>query len=206
MLLAFANDEDIHAATAATVLGIPIETVDKDKRRIAKNVNFGLAYGQTAFGLARGTGMSHSEARKFINTYFDKYPGVKRYIDQTKQLAAEQGYVTTLMGRRREFPGLSRLKGPQRGRAEREAINSPVQGTAADIMKKAMIDLHRILKERQLKSRMLLQVHDELVLEAPTDEVEIVANLTREVMSQAFELKIPLKVDVEIGDNWLDMQ
>lgn len=205
LLAAFNNDEDIHAATAANVLGVPIDEIDKDQRRIAKAVNFGLVYGQTAFGLAQGTSMSQKEARQFIDTYFEKYPGVQQYINQTKQLAAEQEYVTTLTGRVRQFPGLARLRGPQRGRMEREAINAPIQGTAADIMKQAMIDLHAALQQRHYRSRMLLQVHDELVLEAPEEEVDAVSALVRRVMSEAFELQIPLKVEVEVGDNWLEM-
>ena len=206
LLKAFANDEDIHTATAATVLDIPQAEIDKYQRRIAKTVNFGLIYGQTAFGLAQTTGMSRDEARDFIDTYFSKYPGIKRYIEDTKQMAADQGYLTTLIGRRRDFSRLAELSGPQRAAIEREAINMPIQGCAADIMKQAMIDLHAALKKEGLKSRMLLQVHDELVLEAPKAEVNQVATLTREVMSQAFELKVPLKVDVEVGQNWLEME
>ncbi|MBN1995260.1 MAG: DNA polymerase I, partial [Anaerolineae bacterium] len=203
---AFAHDEDIHAATAAAVLNIPIEQVDKYQRRVAKTVNFGLIYGQSAFGLAQGTGMSRDEARDFINTYFEKYPGIKRYIDETKTLAAQQGYVATLLGRRRDFSYLAGMKGPQRAAAEREAVNMPIQGTAADIMKQAMITLHAELKKQKLQSRLLLQVHDELVLEAPQAEVEPVVKLTRRVMSKAFALRVPLKVDVEVGQNWLEME
>jgi len=206
LLQAFANDEDIHAATAAAVLGIPLAEVDKYQRRIAKAVNFGLVYGQSAFGLARGTDMSQEEARDFINTYFEKYPGIKNYIENTKKMAAEQGYVSTLLGRRRDFSYLATMKGPQRAAAEREAINMPVQGTAADIMKQAMITLHAKLQEQKLQSRLLLQVHDEVVLEAPEAEVDAVVKLTRQVMSQAFELRVPLKVDVEVGQNWLEME
>jgi DNA polymerase-1 len=180
--------------------------VDKYQRRIAKTVNFGLIYGQSAFGLAQGTGMSQTDARQFIETYFSKYPGIKKYIDDTKKMATEQGYVATLLGRRRDFSNLAALSGPQRGAAEREAINMPIQGTAADIMKQAMIDLHRALREGNFKSRMLLQVHDELVLEAPEAEVAEVAALTRQVMAQAYPLKVALKVDVEVGDNWLEME
>jgi DNA polymerase-1 len=205
LLQAFANDEDIHAATAAAVLDIPIENVDKYNRRIAKTVNFGLIYGQSAFGLSQTTGMSRDEAISFIDTYFEKYPGVKQYIDDTKALAAEQGYVTTLAGRRRDFSHLAGLSGPQRARAEREAINMPIQGTAADILKQAMINLHTELKKRSLKTQMLLQVHDELVLEAPEAEVDEAVKLTREVMSSAFELRASLKVDGEVGQNWLEM-
>jgi len=206
LLQAFANDEDIHASTAAAVLGLPIEEVDKYQRRIAKTVNFGLIYGQSAFGLAQSTGMSRDEARDFINTYFERYPGIKRYIDETKKMAAEQGYVETLLGRRRDFSNLAEMKGPQRGAAEREAINMPIQGTAADIMKQAMIDLHARLRAEQSRSRILLQVHDELVLEAPEDELADAARLTQQVMSSAFELRVPLKVDVEVGQNWLEME
>ncbi|MCB0213326.1 MAG: DNA polymerase I, partial [Anaerolineae bacterium] len=205
LLTAFENDQDIHTATASAVLGIPQDQIDKYQRRIAKTVNFGLIYGQTAFGLAQGTGMSREEARVFIETYFEKYPGVKTYIERTEKLAAEQGYVETLLGRKRDFSQLADLTGAQRSRAEREAINMPIQGTAADIMKQAMINLHRQLAEQKFKSRMLLQVHDELVVEAPDDELDQAIKLTHDVMSEAFKLRIPLKVDVEVGKNWLEM-
>jgi DNA polymerase-1 len=203
---AFERDEDIHAATAAAVLGIPLSQVTKDQRRIAKSVNFGLSYGQSAFGLAQQTGMSHAEAAQFIKTYFEKYPGVLQYIERTKRQAAEQGYVETLLGRRRYFPGLAKMRGPERSRAEREAINMPIQGTAADIIKIAMTRLHRALAERQLQACSVLQVHDELVVEAPEPEVKTLAPLLREVMSNAFRLAVPLKVDVEVGHNWLEME
>jgi DNA polymerase-1 len=206
LLQAFANDEDIHTATAAAVLGIPQEQIDKYQRRIAKTVNFGLVYGQSAFGLARGTGMELEAAREFIKTYFEKYPGIKRYIDETKKMALEQGYVETLLGRRRDFSNLAQLKGPQRGAAEREAINMPIQGTAADIMKQAMITLHAQLRQQKLQSRLLLQVHDEVVLEAPDNEVKKVAALTQETMANSFKLRVPLKVEVEMGQNWLEME
>jgi DNA polymerase-1 len=206
LLQAFARDEDIHAATAATVLGIPIDQVDKNQRRIAKTVNFGLIYGQTPFGLAQSTGMSRDEARAFIDTYFEKYPGIQQYIKETKEMALKQGYVETLLGRRRDFTHLASAKGAQRAAAEREAINMPIQGTAADIMKQAMIDLHARLQKEQPRSRMLLQVHDELVLEAPAAAVEETISLTRKVMCNVFELRVPLKVDVEVGQNWLEME
>ncbi len=206
LLAAFAHNEDVHAVTAATVLGIPRAEVTKEQRRIAKTVNFGLAYGQSAFGLAQSAGISQTEAREFINTYFEKYPGLKRYIDDTKRLALEQGYLTTLLGRRRDFSNLARLTGAQRSAVEREVINMPIQGTAADIMKIAMIRLHEALRRQKLRSRLLLQVHDELVLEAPEDEVETAAHLTRQVMGDAFKLKVPLQVEVEVGQNWLEME
>jgi DNA polymerase-1 len=206
LLGAFERGEDIHAATAAAVQGVPLAEVSKDQRRIAKSVNFGLSYGQSAFGLAQQTGMSREEAAQFIKTYFEKYPGVREYIDHTKRKAAEQGYVETLLGRRRYFHNMAAMRGPERGRAEREAINMPIQGTAADILKIAMRRLHQALRERGLRSRMLLQVHDELVLEVPDDEIEVVVPLVREVMGNAFELSVPLQVDVEIGQNWLEME
>jgi DNA polymerase-1 len=205
LLGAFERGEDIHTATAAAVSGIALDEVTKDQRRIAKSVNFGLSYGQSAFGLAQQTGMSREEAAQFIKTYFEKYPGVREYIQVTKQQAAEQGYVETLLGRRRYFPGLATMRGPERGRAEREAINMPIQGTAADIIKIAMIRLFRALREQGLRARMLLQVHDELVLEAPDEEVGTVVPLVREVMGGAFELSVPLTVDVKVGQNWLNM-
>jgi DNA polymerase-1 len=204
---AFLNDEDVHLSTAAAVLGIPLSEVSKEQRRIAKTVNYGLAYGQTAFGLSRSTGMSQRDATAFIETYFEKYPSVGRYITETKQFAAEHGYLATLYGRKRDFSILKTLpQGPQRLAVEREAINSPIQGSAADIMKQAMINLHLALRARGLKTRILLQVHDELVLEAPEAEVDQAARLTREVMSTAFALNVPLVVDVEAGLNWLDME
>jgi DNA polymerase-1 len=206
LLGAFERGEDIHAATAAAVLGVPLDQVTKDQRRIAKSVNFGLSYGQSAFGLAQQTGMSREEATQFIKTYFEKYPGVREYIERTKRQAAQQGYVETLLGRRRDFPDMAKMRGPDRARAEREAINMPIQGTAADIIKIAMIRLHRALRQQGLRARMLLQVHDELVLEAPDEEVEAVIPLVRDVMGGAFELKVPLKVDVEVGQNWLEME
>jgi DNA polymerase-1 len=206
LLQAFAEDEDIHAATASRVLGIPIDQIDKQQRRIAKTVNFGLIYGQSAFGLSQTIGIPQSEARDFIKTYFEKYPGVKGYIDATEKLAAEQGYLTTLLGRRRDFSQLASLTGAQRARVEREAINMPIQGTAADIMKQAMINLHIELNRRRFQTRILLQVHDELVLEAPEAEVIEVAQVTKEVMSNAFELRVPVKVEVEMGHNWLEME
>jgi len=206
LLQAFAEDEDIHAATAATVLGIPMAEVTKNQRRIAKTVNFGLIYGQTAFGLAVTTGMSQNEARDFIKTYFEKYPGVKQYVSATEKMALDRGYVATLRGRRRDFSRLASLTGPQRAQAMREAINMPIQGTAADIMKQAMINLHAELKKRRLQTRMLLQVHDELVFEAPEEEIDAVVPLIREIMCDAYDLRAPLKVEIETGQNWLEME
>jgi DNA polymerase I len=211
LLEAFHRGEDIHAATAAAVLGVPAGAVTKDQRRIAKSVNFGILYGQGAFGLTRTTGMTLAEAENFIQAYFERLPGLRRYLDETKRLAAERGFVETLLGRRRYFPGLSRPAATReaaiaRARAEREAINAPIQGTAADIIKLAMLRLPGTFADAGLSARMLLQVHDELVVECPAEEVPQVARLMRRVMEGAFKLDIPLHVDVRAGSNWEDMQ
>ncbi len=208
LLGAFARGEDIHASTAAAILDVPLEEVTSNQRRLAKTVNFGLSYGQTAYGLAQATGLTQPEAEDFITTYFERFPGVRRYIERTKALAARQGYVETLLGRRRYFPELqpgSKASHYARQAAERMAINAPIQGTAADIIKIAMIRLHRELQERGLRSRMILQVHDELIVEAPEDEVKTVTTLMCEIMENAFQIDAPLEVDLKAGHNWEEM-
>jgi DNA polymerase-1 len=209
LLGAFARDEDIHASTAAAIMSVPLEKVTSDMRRVAKAVNFGLSYGQTAFGLSGATDLTQAEAEDFIKTYFERFPRVREYIDSTKMLAARQGYVETLLGRRRYFAELqpgSKAPHNVRQSAERMAINAPIQGTAADIIKIAMIRLHQALLEQGLRSRMILQVHDELIVEAPDEEVATVAPLMREIMENAFEIKVPLKVDLKVGQNWEEME
>ncbi|MFW6136107.1 MAG: DNA polymerase I [Chloroflexota bacterium] len=208
LLAAFARGEDIHASTAAAILGVPLEGVTPDQRRLAKTVNFGLSYGQTAYGLAQATGLTQPEAEDFIETYFERFPRVREYIERTKALAARQGYVETLMGRRRYFPELqpgSKASHYARQASERMAINAPIQGTAADIIKIAMIRLHEAFQERGLRARMILQVHDELIVEAPDDEVLGTAKLMRQIMENAFQLDAPLKVDLKTGQNWEEM-
>ncbi len=205
LLEAFRRGEDIHASTAAAVLGIPIEQVTPDMRRLAKTVNFGIIYGMSAYGLAEQTGLTPEEAARFIRNYFARYPRVKQYVESTKAKARREGYVETLLGRRRYFPELSpdsKAHHNVKAAAERMAINAPIQGTAADIIKIAMVRLHRALKENDLRSRIILQVHDELVLEVPEGELERAAPLAKEVMEGAYELKAPLKVDLEVGKNW----
>jgi DNA polymerase-1 len=209
LLSAFARGEDIHSSTAAAILGIPLPQVTSDQRRLAKAVNFGLSYGQTAFGLAQATGLTQPEAENFIRAYFERFPKVREYIDRTKVLATRQGYVETLLGRRRYFPELQpggRAGHNVRQAAERMAINAPIQGTAADIIKIAMIRLSQALRERGLRARMILQVHDELILEAPDGELAAASALAQEVMEGAFELDAPLRVDLAVGQNWLDMK
>ena len=205
LLSAFARGEDVHATTAAAIMDVPLDEVTPEMRRLAKAVNFGLSYGQTAYGLARATGLTQAEAENFITTYFERFSKVREYIDRTKALAHRQGYVETLLGRRRYFPELqpgSTAPHNARMAAERTAINAPIQGTAADIIKIAMVRLHRALRERGLRARMILQIHDELVVEAPQDEVGPVAALVEEVMEGAFTLDAPLEVDLTIGHNW----
>jgi len=204
---AFARGEDIHATTAAAIFGVPLNQVTSDQRRVAKAVNFGLAYGQSAFGLAQATGLSNADAQKFMDAYFARFARVRQYVEETKRRAATIGYVETVMGRRRYFPILqSKERDPrtqiQRRAAERECINMPVQGSAADIMKVAMLRVHEILKRQAPNVKLTLQVHDELVLEVPEGEANKVAELVRQAMEGAFPLSIPLKVDVKAGRNW----
>jgi DNA polymerase-1 len=209
LLGAFARGEDIHASTAAAIMDVSLAEVDSDMRRVAKAVNFGLSYGQTAYGLARATGLTQAEAENFITAYFERFPKVREYIDTTKARATRQGYVETLLGRRRYFPELlpgSKANHNVRMAAERMAINAPIQGTAADIINIATINLHRALQELGSQARMILQVHDELVVEAPEEEVDTVAPLMREVMENAFELRAPLKADIKVGENWEEME
>jgi DNA polymerase-1 len=183
--------------------------VTKGQRGIAKTVNFGLIYGQSAYGLAQQTDLDFDEAERFIETYFDSYPGVKAWLDKTRAAAHADGYVETLLGRRRYFPelkGTRRAYAGRRAAAARQAINAPIQGTAADILKIAMIRLDQALRDRDLRARMVLQVHDEVVLEVPPEELDRVAALTRSIMEGAYALSVPLKVDMEVGPNWYDMR
>jgi DNA polymerase-1 len=204
---AFADGQDIHRATAAKVLGLPPEKVTADQRSFAKRVNFGLLYGMGTRSLAEQAGIPMPEAQKFVDAYFAGFPNIKKYIDDTKRRAKDEGYVETLLGRRRYFPILgtrttdARTNIMQRT-AEREAINHPIQGSAADILKIAMIRIHAALKQKKYKARLLLQVHDELVLEAPNAEVEKVSKLVKEIMESAYPLDPSLKVEVGAGLNW----
>jgi DNA polymerase-1 len=209
LLDAFARDEDIHASTAARLFNVPLDQVTPEMRRLGKTINFGIAYGITDYGVAARTELSQAEARQLIDNYFAQYARVKEYIENTKRTARERGFVQTLLGRRRYFPELrpgASVNPAARNAAEREAVNMPIQGSAADIIKLAMIRLHRELHARHLKSRMTLQVHDELVLECPDDEVRVVAPLVREVMENAYPLEAKLKVDVGVGRNWDEME
>jgi DNA polymerase-1 len=206
LLAAFHDDEDIHAATASEVFGVVLSEVTPEMRRVAKVVNFGIVYGMSDYGLEQATELSREEAARFIASYFQRYPKVKDYLESTKQQAKERGYVQTLLGRRRYIPELNSSNRQVREAAERMAINMPVQGTAADIIKVAMIDLQREIDRRSLRSKMLLQVHDELLFEVPPEEVDQMKALLKDIMSGAMELSVPLKVEIKVGRNWGEMQ
>lgn len=204
LLDAFRHGQDIHARTAAEVFGVPLAEVTHEMRSRAKAVNFGIVYGISDFGLAKQLDVGRKEAAGYIESYFARYTGVKKYMEDIVAKAREQGYVSTLMGRRRYLPDIRHSNFNLRSFAERTAINTPIQGTAADIMKKAMIDVERALEQAGCKSRILLQVHDELVLEVTEDERERVAELVRETMQAAASLEIPLLADVNFGKNWAE--
>jgi DNA polymerase-1 len=202
LLAAFAEDRDIHQATAAEVFGAKPSEVTADQRRAAKAINFGLIYGMSAFGLARQLGIDRGAAQQYVDLYFQRYPGVKRYMDETRATAREQGFVETVAGRRLYLPDIRSRNGQLRQYAERSAINAPMQGTAADIIKRAMIDVHDWLRRGRAHARLVMQVHDELVLEVREDSVASVERHLKELMSRAVELRVPLKVDVGHGANW----
>jgi DNA polymerase-1 len=202
LLAAFAEDRDIHQATAAEVFGAKPSEVTADQRRAAKAINFGLIYGMSAFGLARQLGIDRGAAQQYVDLYFQRYPGVKRYMDETRATAREQGFVETVAGRRLYLPDIRSRNGQLRQYAERSAINAPMQGTAADIIKRAMIDVHDWLRRGRAHARLVMQVHDELVLEVREDSVASVERHLMELMSRAVELRVPLKVDVGHGANW----
>jgi DNA polymerase-1 len=203
MKKSFHEDLDIHAATAARIFDIPMKEVDADHRRKAKEINFGIIYGMSKYGLANRLDISVEEAENFIINYFATYPGIQDFMRQTIAMAVEKGYVTTMMGRIRPVPQIHSSNRPLREFAERTAINTPIQGSAADLIKKAMIDIQQVVNEKNLKSKMILQVHDELVFEVPAEEVKTMTMLVRSKMEKALKLDVPLKVDVGVGENWL---
>jgi DNA polymerase-1 len=202
LLKAFAAGEDIHRATAGEIFGVPPAEVSADQRRYIKAVNFGLIYGMGAFGLATQLNIERAAAQQFIDKYFARYPGVAEYMQRTRELAREQGYVETVFGRRLWLPDIKAASGPRRAGAERAAINAPMQGTAADLVKLAMIAVHEWLLREKLATRLILQVHDELVLEVPDGEVARVQQELPRLMTGVATLKVPLVVDVGYGPNW----
>ncbi len=202
LLEAFAQGLDIHRATAAEVFGEAIEDVRDEQRRSAKAINFGLIYGMSAFGLANQLGISRVSAQEYIDLYFDRYPGVRDYMDRTRSFAADEGYVETLFGRRLYLPEIKASNYMRRQGAERQAINAPMQGTAADIIKRAMVSVDKWLEDAQQRSRMIMQVHDELVLEVPESDVDEVSAGVSDLMANAASLAVPLLVEVGVGDDW----
>ena len=203
---AFKQDEDIHSATAMRLYGVDEEQLQPEMRRLAKVVNFGVIYGMSSYGLEQATELSSEEAHRFITTYFEQHPGVAQYLEQTKKQAREQGYVATLLGRRRYIPEINSTNRQVREAAERMAINMPVQGTSADIIKVVMVRLHNEMQKRRLASKMILQVHDELIFEVPEEELGEMSRLVPETMAAAVSLGVPLKVDIKTGGNWGEME
>ncbi|MGZ8982125.1 MAG: DNA polymerase I, partial [Burkholderiaceae bacterium] len=202
LLDAFGKGEDIHRATASEVFGAPLGEVTSEQRRYAKVINFGLIYGMSAFGLAANLGIERDAAKMYMERYFMRYPGVAKYMESTRALAKRQGYVETVFGRRLWLPEINSPNGPRRSGAERAAINAPMQGTAADLIKLAMIAVSKWLRTEQLRTRLIMQVHDELVLEVPNDEVDTVRVRVPELMSSVAKLKVPLLAEVGVGANW----
>jgi DNA polymerase-1 len=204
MLEAFQKGEDIHATTAANVFGVPLEEVSREQRSNAKTVNFGIVYGVSAFGLSQQTNLNRTEAKKLIEAYYATYSQLKSYMNEQVDFARENGYVATVMGRRRYLKDINSQNAVVRGAAERNAVNAPIQGSAADIIKIAMINIHRRMEKENWQSKMLLQVHDELVFDVPKEEVEALSAMVKEEMENAFSLEVPLLVEVGMGENWLE--
>lgn len=206
LIEAFHHGQDIHSRTAAEVFGIPIESVSKEMRRAAKAVNFGIVYGISDYGLSQDLGISRAEAKEYIDSYFRRYQGVKKYIDGIIEEARERGYVTTILNRRRYLPDIKSRNYNLRSFAERMAMNTPIQGSAADIIKLAMLHMHKYLREEKSKATMVLQVHDELIFEVPKKEVGKLALKVNAIMSEVYKLLVPLKVDIQFGPNWYDLE
>lgn len=204
LIQAFIDDEDIHAKTASDIFKVPMNEVTKDMRRSAKAVNFGILYGISSFGLSEDLGIDIATAKKFIDNYLDTYPGISEYMENKKAEAYKYGYVTTLMNRKRVIEELNNKNYMIRSSGERMALNTPIQGTAADILKKAMVEIYAEFNKRNLKSKMLIQVHDELVFNVVNDELEEVKSIVKDIMENTFKLNVPLKVDIEVGNNWYE--
>jgi DNA polymerase-1 len=204
LLQAFRDGQDVHAATAAKIFRIPIEQVSKDQRRQAKTANFGIIYGISAFGLAQQLNCSRTQAKQLIDDYFAAFPKVIQYIESQKELCRQRGYAETLFGRKRYLPDIYSQNATVRSFAERNAVNAPIQGTAADIIKMAMVSIHRRLKEEHLQAQMIMQVHDELNFNVPMNEVDRVREIVVTEMENAVHLSVPLIADCGVGKNWLE--
>ena len=204
LIEAFRNNADIHTMTASKVYKVSPEEVTPDMRRHAKTVNFGILYGISAFGLADRLQIPQKDARQLITEYYNSFPKITEYLDSTMEFARENGYVETLFGRRRYIRDINSSNAIVRKAAERNAINAPIQGTAADLIKIAMVNIWRAMKAQKLKSKMILQVHDELAFEVPKDELEIMQQLVKEKMTTAIHLDVPLTIDINYGKNWYE--
>jgi DNA polymerase-1 len=202
LLAAFSSEQDVHRATAAEVFGLALEAVTADQRRSAKAINFGLIYGMSAFGLAKQLGIERGQAQEYVDRYFERYPGVRRYMDETRASARRSGFVSTVFGRRLHLPDINARNAQMRQYAERSAINAPMQGTAADIIKRAMIDVAAWLAANEPRARLIMQVHDELVIEVPEERADVVGDSIVRIMEGAAELRVPLRVDRGLGNNW----
>ena len=202
LVKAFHEGLDVHRATAAEVFGVAVGDVSTEQRRYAKVINFGLIYGMSAFGLAKALGIDNSAAKNYITRYFERFAGVKRYMDDTREQAKAQGYVETVFGRRLYLPEINSPNGPRRAGAERAAINAPMQGTAADLIKMSMVAVQKAIDEQQRKTKVIMQVHDELVFEVPESEVEWVRTEVPRLMAEVAQLKVPLLAEVGVGPNW----
>jgi DNA polymerase-1 len=202
LLRAFTQGLDVHRATAAEVFGIPPEQVSSEQRRYAKVINFGLIYGMSAYGLARSLAIDNTAAKNYIDRYFQRYPGVKRYMEETKERARDMGYVETVFGRRLYLPEIRSPNGPRRSAAERQAINAPMQGTAADLIKLSMVLVQQMLDQQARGTKMVMQVHDELVFEVPLAEVDWLRVEIPRAMAAVAVLKVPLLAEVGMGANW----
>ena len=204
LIQAFNENKDIHAKTASDIFHVPIDDVTKDMRRNAKAVNFGILYGISGFGLSEDLGIDIKTAKHFIDNYLKTYPGISRYMEEEKAKAYKYGYVRTLMNRKRVIEELNNKNYIIRSSGERMALNTPIQGTAADILKKAMVEIYDEFNKRGLKSKMLIQVHDELVFNVLKDELDVVKEIVKNIMENTFKLDVPLKVDIEVGNNWFE--
>ena len=204
LLESFRHGQDVHARTAAEVFGLPLEEVTSQQRSRAKAVNFGIVYGISSFGLSQDLSISKKEAAEYIEQYFETYPGIKKFLDDSVENAKKNGYVTTMFGRRRPVPELSSSNFMQRSFGERVAMNSPIQGTAADIIKIAMIRVWKRLKEENLSSKLILQIHDELLIETKAEEKDQVAAILEEEMKGAADLSVKLEIDLHTGNNWYE--
>ena len=204
MIAAFKNHEDIHKSTASKVFNVPLEEVTREQRSHAKTVNFGIIYGVSAFGLSNQTSLSRSESATLIEAYYQTYPRLKSFINEQIQFAREHGYVQTILGRRRYLKDINSANAVVRSAAERNAVNAPIQGSAADIIKIAMINIHKKLTSGNWKSKMLLQVHDELVFDVQNSELDKIQPMIKQEMENAFQLDVPLEIDLGAGRDWLE--